>query len=255
MLVCAALLLLPCCVTLHIVPLGLCRCCPAAVTCAAVLEHVCAMQIQFKGMTLYDCGVSYNPNHPESNPACTRVTNVQQSLRLQVSTLVLTYATSHHMLCMSCLVGYQHGNMQNIYGAMVLDCTMLCNPVKLLCTHHRLTLQSPSWLLVVKNACCVAACCVCGSDTGLCACCHYIARHCCLGVSCACVPAFSLQHARSSCIPWPSVLPIQYAKWFVGMQRDPNEWAWEPLALIAYLLFFRILVYIALRKRTKASVR
>lgn len=42
---------------------------------------------------------------------------------------------------------------------------------------------------------------------------------------------------------------------FVVMQRDPNEWAWEPLALIAYLLFFRILVYIALRKRTKASVR
>ena len=42
---------------------------------------------------------------------------------------------------------------------------------------------------------------------------------------------------------------------FVLMQRDPNEWAWEPLALIAYLLFFRILVYIALRKRTKASVR
>ena len=39
------------------------------------------------------------------------------------------------------------------------------------------------------------------------------------------------------------------------LQRDPNEWAWEPIALIAYLLFFRILVYIALRKRTKASVR
>lgn len=48
----------------------------------------------------------------------------------------------------------------------------------------------------------------------------------------------------------------QNAEWLVGvMQRDPNEWAWEPLALIAYLLFFRILVYIALRKRTKASVR
>jgi hypothetical protein len=39
------------------------------------------------------------------------------------------------------------------------------------------------------------------------------------------------------------------------LQEDPNQWVWEPLALIAYLLFFRALVYIALRKRTKASVR
>jgi hypothetical protein len=42
---------------------------------------------------------------------------------------------------------------------------------------------------------------------------------------------------------------------FPLLQEDPNQWVWEPLALIAYLLFFRALVYIALRKRTKASVR
>ena len=42
---------------------------------------------------------------------------------------------------------------------------------------------------------------------------------------------------------------------FAALQRDPNEWVWEPLALIGFLLFFRTLVYIALRKRTKASVR
>lgn len=78
------------------------------------------LKIQFRHMTLYDCGATYNPKHPESNPACTLVTDVQDTLRLQ---------------------------------------------------------------------------------------------------------------------------------------RDPNEWTWEPIALIVYLLFFRILVYIALRKRTKASVR
>lgn len=89
------------------------------------------MQIQFKGMTLYDCGVTYNPKHPESNPACTRVTNVQQSLRLQVNTFVLTCATSQHMLCVSCLVWHQLGNMQSV-DLMVLDCTMLCNPFKVL---------------------------------------------------------------------------------------------------------------------------
>ncbi len=43
--------------------------------------------------------------------------------------------------------------------------------------------------------------------------------------------------------------------YFTLLQEDPNQWVWEPLALIAYLLFFRALVYIALRKRTKASVR
>ena len=47
-------------------------------------------------MTLYDCGVAYDPKHPENNPACTRVTNVQQSLRLQVGALILTYASSEH---------------------------------------------------------------------------------------------------------------------------------------------------------------
>lgn len=78
------------------------------------------LKIQFKGMTIYDCGTTYNPKHPENNPACTVVTNLKDSLRLQ---------------------------------------------------------------------------------------------------------------------------------------EDPNQWVWEPLALIAYLLFFRALVYIALRKRTKASVR
>ncbi|KAA6416809.1 hypothetical protein WJX79_011032 [Trebouxia sp. C0005] len=78
------------------------------------------LKIQFKGMTIYDCGTTYNPKHPETNSACTVVTNLKDSLRLQ---------------------------------------------------------------------------------------------------------------------------------------EDPNQWVWEPLALIAYLLFFRALVYIALRKRTKASVR
>ena len=45
---------------------------------------VAAMQIQFRGMVLYDCGATYNPKHPESNPACTRVTDVKDTLRLQV---------------------------------------------------------------------------------------------------------------------------------------------------------------------------
>ena len=76
---------------------------------------VCAMQIQFNGMTLYDCGVTYDPSHPESNPACTRVTNVQQSLRLQVSTLVLTYATSQHMPCICCVC----------FGRSLATCSML----------------------------------------------------------------------------------------------------------------------------------
>lgn len=43
------------------------------------------LQIQFKGMTIYDCGTTYNPKHPENNPACTVVTNLKDSLRLQVS--------------------------------------------------------------------------------------------------------------------------------------------------------------------------
>lgn len=45
------------------------------------------LQIQFKGMTIYDCGTTYNPKHPENNPACTVVTNLKDSLRLQVSCL------------------------------------------------------------------------------------------------------------------------------------------------------------------------
>lgn len=55
---------------------------------------VFAMQIQFMGMTLYDCGVTSNPKHPESDPACTRVVNVQESLRLQVGTFPLRDAFS-----------------------------------------------------------------------------------------------------------------------------------------------------------------
>ena len=43
------------------------------------------VQIQFHGMTIYDCGPTYNPKHPESNPACTLVTNLKDTLRLQVS--------------------------------------------------------------------------------------------------------------------------------------------------------------------------
>lgn len=45
------------------------------------------LQIQFKGMTIYDCGTTYNPKHPQNNPACTVVTNLKDSLRLQVSYL------------------------------------------------------------------------------------------------------------------------------------------------------------------------
>lgn len=41
----------------------------------------------------------------------------------------------------------------------------------------------------------------------------------------------------------------------LGFSRNPNEWNWEVLALIAMLFFFRVLVYIALRIRTKAKVR
>lgn len=51
--------------------------------------RVRVMQIQFMGMTLYDCGVANDPKHPESDPACTRVVNMQESLRLQVSALSL----------------------------------------------------------------------------------------------------------------------------------------------------------------------
>ena len=42
------------------------------------------MQIQFHGMTIYDCGPTYNPKHPERNPACTLVTDVKDTLRFQV---------------------------------------------------------------------------------------------------------------------------------------------------------------------------
>ena len=53
------------------------------------------MQIQFKNMTIYDCGPTYNPKHPESNPACTRVTNIQDTLRLQVSHYALAPKCMH----------------------------------------------------------------------------------------------------------------------------------------------------------------
>ncbi len=35
----------------------------------------------------------------------------------------------------------------------------------------------------------------------------------------------------------------------------PDQWTWEVLALLAMLFFFRFLVYVALRIRTKAKVR
>lgn len=42
------------------------------------------MQIQFRHMTLYNCGATYSPKHPENDPACTLVTDVTNTLRLQV---------------------------------------------------------------------------------------------------------------------------------------------------------------------------
>lgn len=63
----------------------------------------------------------------------------------------------------------------------------------------------------------------------------------------------------SQCCAWQeSYCFCQAAKLMVSvtaLQRDPNEWVWEPIALIGFLLFFRALVYLALRKRTKALVR
>ena len=101
------------------------------------------------------------------------------------------------------------------------------------------------------------------ADVGLRACCRYLTWRCCLGavlvsraqkhvLKCPLLSMrISLVHLGHPSYP----LTMLKHSWSGVMQRDPNEWAWEPLALIAYLLFFRILVYIALRKRTKASVR
>lgn len=41
----------------------------------------------------------------------------------------------------------------------------------------------------------------------------------------------------------------------LGLSRNPDEWNWEVIALIAMLFLFRFLVYVALRIRTKAKVR
>lgn len=58
------------------------------------------LQIQFKGMVLYDCGATYNPKHPENNPACTRVDDVRDTLRLQVP----FFPICMHAICTVCYV-------------------------------------------------------------------------------------------------------------------------------------------------------
>lgn len=152
MLVCAALLLILCCMTLQIEsmqvlpnPAGaaayeICISYAAAPLHNLDNMYVCAMQIQFNGMTLYDCGVTYDPNHPESNPACTRVTNVQQSLRLQASTVVVTYATFQHLLCILRLVWQKLCSVQHGDDVMIHACIMSCKPFKTLFSHFR-----PNW--------------------------------------------------------------------------------------------------------------
>ncbi|GAQ77731.1 ABC transporter G family [Klebsormidium nitens] len=41
----------------------------------------------------------------------------------------------------------------------------------------------------------------------------------------------------------------------LNLQRDANEWPWEPLVLIGWMVLYRLFVYLALRKRTKSKVR
>jgi len=39
------------------------------------------------------------------------------------------------------------------------------------------------------------------------------------------------------------------------LNRNPNEAPWEAAALIAFLLFMRTLVYVALRMKTRSKIR
>jgi hypothetical protein len=55
--------------------------------------------------------------------------------------------------------------------------------------------------------------------------------------------------------PACTVIPRSQLKDTLRLQRDPNEWTWEPIALLAWLLAFRLVVYYALRARTKAKIR
>lgn len=47
----------------------------------------------------------------------------------------------------------------------------------------------------------------------------------------------------------------QGVKVALRLNRSPNEIPWEAAALIGFLLFMRLLVYVALRIKTKSVVR